>query len=275
MDRSPNAQARALLQLHDTPIMADPPSPAEILHGWPAQGTVLSRPSKRVNICQIWQRLVELQEKQKEQFNKAHRAKDLHPLKVKEQVQFFQNKQATGPIKWTTGTVVEILKCGQSYMIQGPNGRVYRRNQAHLKPICHDGTSFQDHHVNKEEKQPKDNSFQDHQASLARSMSFNNRVSYIDNEASYMDTWTPGPWCLMAQRHIKHPWCHQLCHPLGATHLGHHHIHHQHHFHPESHQSSPAQRTHHLKAGRDISLNQLSSDLEMLTKDSHMDFQLS
>ena len=84
MDRSPNAQARALLQLCDTPIMADLPSPAEILHGHPAQGTVLSllqlcdtpimadlpspaeilhshpaqgtvlsRPSKRVNICQI------------------------------------------------------------------------------------------------------------------------------------------------------------------------------------------------------------------------------
>ena len=49
-DGSPNAQAQALLQLHDTPIMADLPSPAEILHGCPAQGTVLSRPSKRVNI---------------------------------------------------------------------------------------------------------------------------------------------------------------------------------------------------------------------------------
>ena len=64
-DGSPNAQARALLQLHDTPIMVDLPSPAEILHGCPAQGTVLSRPSKRVNIHQIQQRLVELQEKQK------------------------------------------------------------------------------------------------------------------------------------------------------------------------------------------------------------------
>ena len=46
-DGSPNAQARALLQLRDTPIMADLPSPAEILHGRPAQGTVLSRPSRR------------------------------------------------------------------------------------------------------------------------------------------------------------------------------------------------------------------------------------
>ena len=187
-DRSPNAQARALLQLHDTPITADLPSPAEILHGHPAQGTVLSRPSKKVNIRQICQRLVELQEKQKEQFDRAHQARDLCPLKVKEQVQFFQNKPATGPIKWMTGTVTEILECGRSYTIQGPNGRVYRRNQAHLKPICHDGTSFQDHQVKKGEKQPKDNSFQDHQASQARSVSFNNRVSYINNEASYMDT---------------------------------------------------------------------------------------
>ena len=65
-DGSPNAQARALLQLHYTPIMVDLPSPAEILHGHPAQGTVLSRPSKHVNIPQIWQKLIQLQEKQKQ-----------------------------------------------------------------------------------------------------------------------------------------------------------------------------------------------------------------
>ena len=70
----------------------------------------------------------------------------------------------------------------------GPNSKVYRRNRAHLKPICHDGSSFQDHLVKKGEKQPKDNSFQDHQTSQARSMSFDNEVSYIDNEVSYMDT---------------------------------------------------------------------------------------
>ena len=152
MDGSPNAQARALLQLCDTPIMADLPSPAEILHGHPAQGTVLSRPSKRVNIHQICQRLVELQENQKEQFDIVHRARDLCPLKVREQVQFFHNKQGTGPIKWMTGTVTETLKCGRSYMIQAPNGRVYRRNRAHLKPICHDGSSFQDHLVKNREE---------------------------------------------------------------------------------------------------------------------------
>ena len=93
MDGSPNAQARALLQLCDTPIMADLLSPQQRSYMvCPVQGIVLSRPSKRVSICQIRQRLVELQEKQKEQFNRAHRAKDLHLLKVKEQVQFFSQQ---------------------------------------------------------------------------------------------------------------------------------------------------------------------------------------
>ena len=62
--------------------------------------------------------------------------------------------------------------------------------------------------------------------------------------------------------------------PLGTIHPDHHHAHPLHHFHPENHLWSPAQRTPHLKAGRDISLNQLSSDPIMLTQDSHMDFQL-
>ena len=209
-------------------------------------------------------RLVELQEKQKEQFDRAHRAKDLHPLKVREQVQFFHNKQGTGRIKWMTGTVTEILECGCSYMIQVPNGRVYRRNRAHLKPICHDGSSFQDHPVKKRKKQPKDNSFQDHQTSQARSMSFDNEVSYIDNGVSYMDTqsmmFDEPDTC---QTPPMPPSCSPpALSPLGATHLDHHHIHHQHHFHPESHPSSPVQRTPHPKAGRDTSLNQLSSDPE-------------
>ena len=72
--------------------------------------------------------LLSCKREQKEQFDRAHRARDLRPLKVKEQVQFFQNKPATGPIKWTTGTVTEVLECGRSYTIRGPNSRVYRRN---------------------------------------------------------------------------------------------------------------------------------------------------
>ena len=52
-DGSPNSQARALLQLCDTPIAADLPSPAEILHGWPAQGAVMPRHHRPINIPRI------------------------------------------------------------------------------------------------------------------------------------------------------------------------------------------------------------------------------
>ena len=167
--------------------MADLPSPAEILHGHPAQGMSLSRPSKCVNMHQIQQKLIKLQAKQKENFDKAHRAKDLHVLKVKEQVQFFPNKQDTGPIKWVTGTVTEILECGCLYMVQASIGRVYRRNRAHLKPICHDSSSFQDYMVRKEKKQLKNNSFQDHQPNKVKSVSFQKDMSYMDTRSMLFD----------------------------------------------------------------------------------------
>ena len=108
---------------------------------------------KWINIHQIHQRLIEIQNTQKEQFDRAHRAKDLWVLKVNKQVQFFPNQKGTGPSTWLTGTVTEILDCGHSYMIQGPNSRVYRKNRAHLKPICYNGTSFQDNPVKKRGKE--------------------------------------------------------------------------------------------------------------------------
>ena len=109
-DRSPNAKARALLQLCDTPLAKDLPSPAEILHGWPAQGTVMPHPHRPVNIQRIHRRLLEIQNTQKEHFNQAHRAKDERVLKVREQVRFFPNKQYGMKLKWLTGTVREILE---------------------------------------------------------------------------------------------------------------------------------------------------------------------
>ena len=72
-------------------------------------------------------------------------------------------------------------------MIQAPNGRVYRRNRVHLKPICHDSSSFQDHPVEKGKKQPKDNSFQDHQPSQAKSVSFESEISYMDTRSMMFD----------------------------------------------------------------------------------------
>ena len=86
-------------------------------------------------------------------------------------------------MKWTMGTVTEILECGHLYMIQGPKGRVYRCNRAHLKSICHNGSSFQDHSVKKGKTQPKDNSFQDHQPGKAKSVSFENGLTYMDSRS--------------------------------------------------------------------------------------------
>ena len=181
---------------------------------------------KTIKMCQYTsdlEKLIQLQEKQKENFNKAHRAKDLHVLKVKEKVQFFPNKQGTGPLHWITGTVTEILECGHLYMVQAPNSRVYRRNRAHLKPICHNGSSFQDHLVKKRRNSPKTIPFKT--ISPARwNMCLSRRTWAI---------WTPDPCCLMNLTYLKHPLHH---HPCGTTHPDHCHTHPLHHFHPENHQ---------------------------------------
>ena len=169
------------------------------------------------------------------------------------------SQQGTGPIKRTTGTVTEILECGQSYMIQGPNSRVYRRNRAHLKPYVMMAPPFKTIQQKKGRNSPKTFPFKT--ISPARpNPCLSRRKPAI---------WTPDPCCLMTPTHMKHP----QHHPQGTTHLDHHHAHPQHHSHPENHLWSPVQRTPHLKAGRDTSLNQLSSDPMTLTKDSHMDFQ--
>ena len=97
-DGSPNAQARALLQLHDTPIMADLLSQTEILHGHPAQGAVLPRPSKRVNICQIRQRLVKLQENRKNTLTKPTEPKIYVPSKSRNKSSSSPTNKAQAPL---------------------------------------------------------------------------------------------------------------------------------------------------------------------------------
>ena len=67
---------------------------------------------------------------------------------------FFPNKQYSMKLKWLIGTVREILEQGHSYIIEGPNGKQYRINRAHLKPVCHDRSSFPDHsNVKRESEQ--------------------------------------------------------------------------------------------------------------------------
>ena len=87
-----------------------PTIPAEILHGWPAQGAVMPQRHRPVNIQKICRRLLEIQQTQKEHFDRAHRAKDERILKVREQVRFFPQKQFGAKLKWLTGTVIEILE---------------------------------------------------------------------------------------------------------------------------------------------------------------------
>ena len=173
----------AILMFASTPIMADLPSPAKILHGHPAQGAVLSRPSKRVSICQIRQTHWTSRKTERTLWQSPQSQRSMHSQS--QGTSPVLSQQCTGPVKWTTGTMTEILECGQSYMIQGPNGRVYRRNRAHLKPICHEGSSFQDHLVEKRKKQSNDNSFQDHQPSKAKSMSFQKETSYMDTRSMF------------------------------------------------------------------------------------------
>ena len=178
-DGSPNAQARALLQLRDTPIAKDLPSPAEILHGLPTQGAVMPRRHRPVNIQKIRRRLLEIQQTQKEHFDRAHRAKDMRILKVSEKVWFFPQKQHGTKVKWLTGTVTER---GRSYIIEGPNGRKYRRNRAHLKPLCHDGSSFQDPPKAKENiptRRDNVDSFQDPRPTPRKRVTFQDRMTVV------------------------------------------------------------------------------------------------
>ena len=57
----------------------------------------------------------------------------MHPLKVKEQVQFFHNKQGTGPIKWMTGTVTEIFRMWMILHDPGPQWQSLQKEQSSLE----------------------------------------------------------------------------------------------------------------------------------------------
>ena len=108
-------------------------------------------------------------------------------LKVNKWVQFFPNKQGTGPPTWLTGTVTKILDCSHSYTIHGPSGTVYRRYRAHLKPICYDGTSFQDHAAKKEETKPEIDSFREPKPTKVKTVSFKMDTSYVDDRSMFFD----------------------------------------------------------------------------------------
>ena len=236
-DGSSTAQARALLQLHDTPIVADLPSPAEILHGRPAQGAVVPRHPKQINMRQIQQRLIEIQDAQKQKFDRSHRAKNLQVLKINEQVCFFPNKQGMGHLTWLTGTVSQILDCGHSHMITGSNSRVYRRNRAHLKPICYDSISFQNHGTGKKDEKCKVDSFQDPKkdGEKVKTMSFQTDTADITARAMILDQ--------KSNNHPSHTSSHQHYSPRSPWYSPHHQSH------PGKAQWNLMQRKPHPEAG--------------------------
>ena len=89
----------------------------------------------------------------------------------------------------------EILDCGHSYMITGPNGRVYRRNRAHLKPICYDGSSFQNHTTAEKDEKPKVDSFQDPKkdGKKVKTMSFQTDTADVMARAMIFDKQSDHP----------------------------------------------------------------------------------
>ena len=67
-------------------------------------------------------------------------------------------------------------------MIEGPNGKKYRRNRAHLKPLCHDRSSFQDPPKAKENiPMRRDNvdSFQDPRPRPRKQVMFQDRTAVV------------------------------------------------------------------------------------------------
>ena len=122
-------------------------------------------------------------------------------------------------------TVVEILEQGHSYIIEGPNSKKHRRNRAHLKPLCHDGSSFQDPpKVQKKNPSKSDqiDSFQDPRPRWKKSVTFRNDpliFESIPNRDIASKTSKP-------TQHSSHS-SHMYIHPI------HPHHHHQHSSHPE------------------------------------------
>ena len=179
-DGSPNAQAQALLQLHDTPLASDLPSLVEILHGWPAQGAVIPHPHRPVNMQRICRWLLEIQNTQKEHFNQAHRAKDKRILKVREQVLSKQTIQHE--VKLVDRDSERNIGMRMLIHHWRPKWKQYRRNRAHLKPICHDSSSFQDPpKVKKKNLRKSDNvdSFQDPRLKPKKKVMFNDSTTVI------------------------------------------------------------------------------------------------
>ena len=108
-------------------------------------------------------------------------------------------------------------------MIEGPNGKKYRRNRAHLKPLCHDRSSFQDPPKAKENiptRRDNVDSFQDPGRNPA-----NELRSRTGRQLSHSSIFQLKP--------VKHQNPNHT-HLIVYIHPDHPHHHHQHSSHPEN-----------------------------------------
>ena len=142
-DISPNSQARALLQLRDTPIAVDLPSPAEILHGRPTQGAVMPWRHRPINIPRIHWCLLEIQNTQKNTSIEPIEPRTNEFWKWKNKLDSFHRNSTAWSWNGWLGQWEKYWN-EDTLISSKAQTKKYRRNRAHLKPLCHDGSSFQD-----------------------------------------------------------------------------------------------------------------------------------
>ena len=144
-DGSPNVQARALLQLWDTPISTDLPSPTEILHGWLAQGSTDQHTSDLAEThwnTELTEGTVQQSTSSKGSTSaQSERTSTVLSQKTRDRSPNMVDRSCN----WNIGLWPLIHD-------PRPQQQILQENRAYLKPICYDGISFQDHPVKKRRK---------------------------------------------------------------------------------------------------------------------------
>ena len=117
----------ALLCLRTTPIDSKLPSPAELLNGFKAQSTLLTKiVDRRQYHDEMRERLQERQNKMTYQHDKH--ARDLPPLHNGQAVRFRDHDG-----RWKPATVLNKTPNPRSYILATPSTSTIRRNQNHIR----------------------------------------------------------------------------------------------------------------------------------------------
>lgn len=115
----------ALLELRNTPISNEIPSPNKLLLGRNVKGVMPDFLFENEH-TEVREKLVARQNRQKHYHD--IRARDLPELKKGENV-IVRNKKGT----WDSSKIVNLNNKPRSYNIEMPNGRILTRNRSHLK----------------------------------------------------------------------------------------------------------------------------------------------